>query len=259
MKCNYKNNRNNSLAKAFGEDFNFSNEEIIEIIEKIYKLEVIDTNFRHEHVEVALYNCDYYIRPGKAKELFMKQFESIFKQTKADLRAMPEWMAQWHCSIALIELIKQRFDEKYFEEQVKRRRLDTSAAHKDKLESYIKKFDDNQLKSFLTLIISYRLNNGLFVSNNASNAFWVEIEEECRKSGYKTPYCFDTEEGKRFLEKNNLYFFKVLSKEMIAAKLCDAIDLDVTLAEVVAKKFYESGYEATTQYLNTMINIRKHA
>ena len=36
MKCNYKNNRNNSLAKAFGEDFNFSNEEIIEIIKKIY-------------------------------------------------------------------------------------------------------------------------------------------------------------------------------------------------------------------------------
>ena len=257
MKCNYKNNRNNSLAKAFGEDFNFSNEEIIEIIKKIYKLETMDTNFRHEHVEVALYNCDYYIRPGKAKELFMKQFYRIVEQAKADLRAMPERMAQWHCSIALIELIKQRFDEKYFEEQVKRRRLDTSAAHKDKLESYIKKFDDNQLKSFLTLILSYRLNNGLFVSNNASIAFWVEIEEECRRLGYQIPYCLDHEEGKHFLENNNLYFFNILNKEKIATKLCDAIDLDITLAEAVAEKFYQHGYEAAAQYLSTMIDNRK--
>ena len=57
MKCNV----NNSMAKAYGEDFNLSTEEIINTIEKIYKLESIDTNFRHEDVEVALYNYDYYI------------------------------------------------------------------------------------------------------------------------------------------------------------------------------------------------------
>jgi hypothetical protein len=259
MKCNIKNKINNSMARVFGDDFNFSNEEIIEIIEKIYKLEAIDTNLRHEHVEVALYNCDYYIRPGKDKELFMEQFQNIFNQAKADFKVIPEWMAQWHCSIALIELIKQRFDEKYFNEQVKRRKTADDSACKDKLESYIKKLDNNQLKYFLTLIVSYRLSHGLFVSNNASTAFWAEIHEECRKRGYKTPYCLDTEEGKRFLINNNFYYFKILDKDTIATKLCDAIDLDVTLAEALAEKFYECGYEAATQYLNTMLNNRHHA
>jgi hypothetical protein len=106
MKCNIKNKINNSMARVFGDDFNFSNEEIIEIIEKIYKLEAIDTNFRHEHVEVALYNCDYYIRPGKDKSQFMNKFQQIFCQIREDLKEMPEWLVRWRCSIELMELIK---------------------------------------------------------------------------------------------------------------------------------------------------------
>jgi len=247
------------MARAFGEEFNLSDEEIIKIIEKIYKLENIDTSFRHEDVEVALYNCDYYIRPGKDKAQFMNQFQLIFSQIKEDLKDNPEWLVRWRCSMELMDLIKQSFDEEYFKEQVARRRKESNVVSKDKLKTYLKRFDKDQLEVFLQIIVQYRLQFGMFMSNPSSAALWKRIDDACRELGYDIPFELDSAEGKNFLDSNPRYYFKYLGKATIATELCSAIDLDVALAGSVAKKLYKNGYEATLNYLHTKLTDRRSA
>ena len=256
MKCNIKNNSNNGMARAFGEEFNLSHEEIINIIKKIYKLEKNDTTFRHEDVEVALYNSDYYIRPGKEKAEFMMKFLEISNRIKEDLKEMPEWIVHWRCSLDVIELIKQSFDEAYFKEQVERRCSASSVVNKDKLNTYMKKFDEDQLEAFMTIIIAYRFQNGMFVSNPSSVAFWKGMDDACRDLGYDVPFELDSASGKEFLKTRHQYYFKYLSKKTIATMLCEAIDLDVELAGSVAKKLYNCGYEATLNYLNVKLSCK---
>jgi len=255
MKCNM----NNSMAKAYGEDFNLSTEEIINTIEKIYKLESIDTTFRHEDVEVALYNYDYYVRPGKDKALFMKRWQEIFCGIKSDLKDKPDWLVHWRFSVETIKLIKELFDEVYFKEQIARRRKDISTVGKDKLISCLKKFDENKLKTFICIMIACRRQHGLFISEASSVALWTEIRNMCRNLGCDIPMNYDTEAGDRFISRDPFYFFKWLDKKTIVAKLCDAIDLDVSLASSVAKKFYKCGEEATLNYLNIKLKERTSA
>ena len=255
MKCNV----NNTMAKAYGEDFNLSTEEIINTIEKIYKLESIDTNFRHEDVEVALYNYDYYIRPGKDKAQFMKKCQEIFKEIQKDLRDKPEWLVHWRFSVETMKLIKESFDEVYFKEQIARRQKEISTVGKSNLSSYLKKFDEKQLKTFICIMIACRHQHGLFISEPSSAALWKTVADKCRELGCDVPMAFDTKAGEEFLSRDPFYFFKWLDKKTIAAKLCDAIDLDVSLAGSVAKKFYNCGEEATLNYLNIKLKERTSA
>ncbi len=255
MKCNM----NNSMAKAYGEGFNLSTEEIINTIEKIYRLENIDTNFRHEDVEVALYNYDYYIRPGKDKILFIKRFEKIFWEIKKDLKDKPEWLVRWRCSLELMKLIKESFDEVYFKEQVARRTRVMIPTGKGKLVSCLQKFDENQLKVFIRLVTHCRRQYGLFISETSSAALWKTMADKCRELGCDVPMAFDTKAGQDFLSRDPLYFFKWLDQKTIAVELCDAIDLDIALAVSTAKKFYKCGYEATLNYLNIKLRGRTSA
>lgn len=252
MKCNV----NNSMAKAYGEDFNLSTEEIVNTIEKIYKLESIGTSFRHKDVEVAFYNNDYYIRPGKDKALFMKRWQEIFCEINNDLKDKPDWLVHWRFSMETMKLIKESFDEIYFKEQVARRRKGISAVEKDNLISYLKKFDENKLKAFICIMIACRRQHGLFISEASSVALWKEIGNMCRNLGCDVPINYDTKAGERLLSRNPFYFFEWLDKKTIAAKLCDAIDLDVSLAGSVAKKLYKCGEEATLNYLKIKLKER---
>ena len=77
-----KHSIDNRMVDAFGEEFNLSTTEIIECIKRVYTLEVDDTNFSAKDVEVALYNRDYYIRPGNAQIAFMKEWGKIFVWAK---------------------------------------------------------------------------------------------------------------------------------------------------------------------------------
>ena len=255
MKCNM----NNSMARAYGEEFNLSTDEIIKTIEKIYKLENIGIDFRHEEVEVALYNYDYYIRPGKEKYQFMKKWKGIFSEIKEDLKDKPDWLVHWRFSIETMKLIKESFDEVYFKEQVARRKKDMLPSDKNQLISYLKKYDESQLKAFIHLVIMCRRQYGMFISETSSVALWNEIQDMCRELGCDVPVDFGSTEGQRFLKRDPFYYFKWLDKKTIATRLCDAIDLDVALAGSTAKKFYNCGYEATLNYLNMKRKERNSA
>ena len=71
MNCKI-NRTHNKLANVFGPEFDKSPEEIVNIIRKISKLELIGPGYNPIEVEVALYNNDYYIRPGDARNNFIK-------------------------------------------------------------------------------------------------------------------------------------------------------------------------------------------
>ena len=88
---------------------------------------------------------------------------------------------------------------------------------------------------------------------------WEDFNRECRKIDQTIPSEMDLPAGKALISKDPLYFFDYLSKKDIANILCDAIDLDVSLAGSVAKKFYKCGEEATLNYLNIKLKERTSA
>ena len=244
------------MVRAYGEKFNLTTEEIIKTIEKIYKLETLNSNFKLEDIEVALYNYDYYVRPGASKEEFMRQWGEVFVATKGN---GAEGSDVWGHSVFMAKtllLIKEFFDEEYFREQVNRRRANAVPGSKDKLRTYFKKFDEDQLKAFLQMMFTYRRQHGLFISETSSTAFWKEIHDTCRDAGCNVPLDLGTSEGIRFLTRDTFYFFRYLSKNTIANMLCRAIDLDVALAGSVAKKLYSCGYMAALQYLNAKLTSK---
>ena len=245
---------NNSMARAYGEQFNLSTEEIIKIIEKIYKLETIDNDFKDTDIEVALYNYDYYVRPGVAKENFMNQWERIFSEVSGNMENTTEMWTRFVWMFRTLKLIKDSFDEEYFKEQVKYRRASAAPGNKDKLRTYLKKLDKDQLESFLETMVIYRRRHGLFISETSSTAFWKEIHDACRSAGCNVPMALNTPEGTRFLANNKAYYFKCLNKNTIANMLFRAIDLDVALAGTVAKKLYTRGYREMIQYLDMKLN-----
>jgi len=123
----------------------------------------------------------------------------------------------------------------------------------------LKRFDEAQLKEFIRIVILYRVNYGLFISNTSSDDMWEDFNRECRKIDQTIPSEMDLPAGKALISKDPLYFFDYLSKKDIANILCDAIDLDVSLAGSVAKKLYKCGEEATLNYLNIKLKERTSA
>lgn len=250
MKNNINGNTNN-MAKVFGPEFNLNNEEIINTIKKIYKLEVIDLTFNPVEVEIALYNNDYYIRPGISKERFMMECAKAFGQIKTQRGKMDDKLIYFSYTMQVLGIIKAFFDETYFEEQVRRRsQATTYTANKDKLRMYLKKLDRDDLELFLDMIVTCRWERGMFITDVSSAAFWAKIHESCREVGVNVPHELDSIEGQKFLNNNKNVYFKVLSTKMIANLLCDAIDLDIDVAASAAKKLYKSGYNAMINYIN---------
>ena len=250
MKCNI-NRTTNNMANVFGPEFNLNNEEIINIITKISKLEVIDSTFNPLEVEVALYNNDYYIRPGAAKDRFMMECGKAFGKIKSQYGKMDDNLLHFSYVIQILSVIKEFFDEAYFEEQVRRRSPSaTYIVNKDKLRMYLKKLGKDDLELFLNMVVNCRLERGMFITDVSSAGFWAKIHESCRVAGVNVPQELDSVEGLKFLINNKNVYFETLSTKVIANMLCDAIDLDIEVASAAAKKLYKSGYDAMINYIN---------
>ena len=251
------NNRtNNNMANVFGSQFDLSTEEIINIIRKMYNLKVIDFTFNPIEVEVALYNNDYYVRPGIAKERFVKELMELFAESKLQMGEADDKLIHFRYIILSLNIIKNYFDEAYFEEQVKRRkRSEAFVVNKDKLRMYLKKLDRDKLESFLDMMVICRRQYGLFISDINSAGFWAKIHDACRAAGVNVPEEFDSIEGQRFLNDSNnkSYYFNALSTKIIANMLCDAIDLDIAMASSAAKKLYTSGCDAMVNYIKQKV------
>ena len=256
MKCNI-NRTTNNFANVMGPEFNQSPEEIINIIKKVSKLKAIGPGYTPIEVEVALYNNDYYIRPGETRHRFIKEFQEIFVKTKSLKKVLGENIAYIGTTIQLLGLIQKFFDETYFEEQVKQRlSSETITINKDKLRTYLKKLDSARLESYLNMVISCRLARGWFVTNSSSTNFWAKIHESCRAVGVNVPEALDSVEGQKFLKNNKNYFFDALDTKVIANLLCDAIDLNIKTATSAARKLCNSGCNAMLDYIKREANAK---
>ena len=193
----------NNTANVFGPLFDKSPEEIINIIRKMYKLKVIDFTFNPIEVEVALYNNDYYIRLGIAKERFMNELMKLFVESKPQGNKIDDDYRWFRFIILALNIMKNSFDEAYFEEQIERRKKSaTVIVSKNKLRTYLKKMDRDKLESFLDMIVICRRHHGLFVTDVSSAGFWAKIHESCRAAGVNVPEEFDSDEGLKFLNNN---------------------------------------------------------
>lgn len=247
---------NNNINRESNKAFHMSTEQIIETIERVRKIEVIDSNFNFEDVEVAIYNDDYYIRPGLPKKRFMEEWEKIALEAKTD---GDKEYTYWVYIMKALNLIQQSFDEEYFREQIVRRRSSYSAADKNKLRTYLNKLDKDELKAFLRTVFICRGNYGLFVSEVRAVEFWKGIDDTCRKRGCDVPHSLDSAKGQQFLANNPGYYFTWLNKKDIATMLCRAIDMDVSLATSAAKKLSKCGCEAMIKHLNSKLSERMSA
>lgn len=258
MKCNINRTTNNiDIAKVFGPEFDKSPEEIINIIRKVIAIKVIDTTFNPIEVEVAMYNSDYYVRPGVAKYSFMMKSAKLSQKIKREYSEMGDDMVYFFLLTGMLGIIKQSFDEEYFEEQVKQRASNKMIAiNKDKLRMYLKKLDRSKLESFLNMVISCRLEKGWFITNASSTEFWAKIHESCRAAGVNVPEALDTGEGQKFLKSNKNFYFNALDTKVIANMLCDAIDLNIDMATSAAKKLYNYGCDAMIDYIKRETKIR---
>lgn len=255
MKCNNR-SVNNNMANVFGSEFDKTPEEIINIIRKVSKLEDIDLTFNTLEVEIALYNNDYYIRPGAVKNRFTMECLKVFGKTKSLYGKMDDNLLHFNYIIQILSIIKEYFDEAYFEEQTRRRRKSaTVTVNKDKLRTYMKKLDRDKLELFLDMVVSCRLQCGLFITDVSSIGFWDKIHKACRAVGVNVPYELDSIEGQKFLNNNKNFYFDALDTKVIANMLCDAIDLDIEIASSAAKKLYNSGYNEMVNYINRKISL----
>lgn len=255
MNCNI-NKTTNNMSNVYGPEFDRTTEEIINTIKKVSKLEVIDLTFNPIDVEIALYNNDYYVRPGANKARFKMECAKAFGQSKSLHSKTDEPLPYFSYIFQVLGIIKKFFDKAYFEEQIKRRNQSAAyTSNKDKLRAYLKKMDKEKLELFLDVVITCRLQHGLFITDVSSAGFWERIHESCRAAGVNVPKELDTIEGQTFLKNNPRYYSKALSTKVIANMLCDAIDLDVEMATATAKKLYTSGCDTMLNYLHHKIGI----
>ena len=246
MKCNC-----NNLSNTFDHEFNLSVNEIINAIDKVYNFYPAGETINQQDVEIALFNDDFYIRPGIKKDAFMDEWCKMCAEIKATFGNEDD-TAYRIVILESIDIIKRYFDPKYYKEQIERRKH--SSDNKNKLRTYMHKLNKGHLFNFMKMVACYRSQYGLFISETSSITFWKHIDDECRKVGFPVPKDLDSYEGQTFLDNNAFYYFKVLSTKTIASLLYNAIDLDVNIAGSAAKKLYKSGYDAMIDYVNRNIS-----
>ena len=238
------------MANLFGSEFNFTDEEIIDIIRRTHELKYFTPGFNPTEVEVTLFNKDYYIRPGTNNDNFMSKIMNVHRETEKMRGDMDDNLLHLIFIIQLLGVIKDCFDEVYFEEQIARRKQSTKIiTNKDKLRKYMKKFNTEQLKTFLINLFICKNSYGLFISSISSTHFWESIHTACREKGTQVPLDFSTAEGQAFLKNNLNFYFDVLDNKVISNMLCDAIDLNIKVATSAAKKLYEFGGDAMINYI----------
>ena len=251
MNCKINRTKSN-MAEAYGPEFNFTTDEIINIIRNTYQISAIGPGFNPIEVEVTLYNNDYYIRPGDVKNRFMKEFEKILSESNPLIKGLGfgDNMAYLCRIVQILALIQKYFDESYFKEQIAHRNQQIKPnVNKEKLGKFLKKLNKENFELFFSVVIEGRLEYGLFITEASSANLWRKIRESCRAAGANIPADSNIQELKEFMGNNRTYFFDILNCKVLANLLCDAIDLDITMATSAAQKLYNSGRSAMIEYI----------
>ena len=251
MNCKFNRTKSN-MAEAYGPEFNFTTDEIISIIRNTYQISTIGPGFNPIEVEVTLYNNDYYIRPGDVKNRFMEEFEKILSESNPLVKGLGfgDNMAYLCRIVQILVLIQKYFDESYFKEQIERRKqLIKNNVNKGELKYFLQKLNVEELRLFFSVMIEGRLEYGLFITEASSANLGRKIRESCRAVGANIPEDSNIQELIEFTENNRTYFFDILNCKVLANLLCDAIDLDITIATSAAQKLYNSGRSAMIEYI----------
>ena len=219
-------------------------EKIIHAIEETMQIKEMDLNRDYESIKIAYDNSNYYIPSGYAQNCYYQRNLALINKAKniAEERDFnQEDIVWWNKSV--LKLIQQAFDEKYFKEQVAHLRLLTTSGSKEKLKSLLHKFNVEQLKEYYQLI-SYGFKRlCLFVNEDV----WDELQDHLSFQSS----CIA---GNDLLDElgDALYFFNYINRERIVEIILTTIEYHTFIAETVAEKLYNWGYDEAFMYLNTV-------
>lgn len=219
---------------------------IIEIIKYYYEVDPRDAGFIPNYLDIAVMNCDYYVRPGRNRAMFMHDFERLMRGTKPPETQQERFV--WF--VEMTNLVKRYFDKEYFILHIEPVEDHSS---KQLLKTYLDKFSKKQLMEFMIFVIGCRRECDLFLSNNGSVKLWATLNMKCVEKDSCVPSI--QERGyEEFAAQNPLYSFDYLSKKTIATIFYDHIDKNITLAGKAAKVFYNSGINAAYDCVNSALS-----
>ena len=238
----------NSVIRTLGDEFNKEIEQTIKTIKMINRLKnfSIDTNF--EDIEVAMYNCDYYVRNRADRDEFIRKCDKIFKERKVIEKEKSEWFSWCWWASNIVELIQHSFDETYFKEQIALRRKNAAPGSKCKLRVYFEKFSMEQLKEYFKLVCYCVVEYGWFVSADEWDEMAFFLEMNAAQEIHKR-FPDMNSEMQNSIEEKPLYFLDYLDKQYVEDVLFIGIDDHVIVAENAAEMLYNCGYEPTLQYV----------
>ena len=227
------------------------NTEVKNAIETIVKFDVTGEEFPYKELDLAIVNCDYYVRFGASRKAFMSWFYCInYGKLPVEL-IVDNIPKEEQIPYILVGLVKAFFDKAYFEECCKSpiSRMDCSIVRK-----MLKNFNTKELKNFFTLLINGRVLGDLFVSNASSVRLWSAFNNECCNVDNSIPQINETPMAySAFTHNNPSYFFDCLSPKKIVDIICDSIDKNADVAEKLAKILNDSGYKSAERYLNNVV------
>lgn len=234
-----------------------TNQNIIKTIKKVCGKEGY-ADFGMDSIYAVLAHSYYFVRPGKNFDVFHAELgkamskgakNGAIKFAKRKWKGSIESCVGWEASAMVLKVMRDFFDEKYFEEQIARM---ADEKHNDEklLDKYLNLFDEAQLKKFIGVVDWLSLNSKLFMdmdSVDMHNTF----NDLCREIDPSIPsnHSEDFNEIRRCFEmrmNNFWYMFDYLTKEKIAQIVREHITDHIILAGNVAKVLYYCGDQYMT-------------
>lgn len=217
-----------------GNDDTMNKTEIVNAIYEIYELKTIGTDFDMNKLFTAVNNYDYYVRPGKQREMFMERYGTVLCKKAENEMNYLDWLNQ---IVGMIHLVKTTFDKEYFEAQIA---VFETPVNREFIKNHLNSLTRKQLEKFITFVIEGRRNYGLFISNASSVDMWTELNERCVRKDSSIPRLDRVDYG-NLRPKNPMYYFDYLSKQVIVDIFCNHIDKDSDLIESTVAAFCKSG------------------
>ena len=221
------------------------NKNIVDYIRYVNEVDLKDGTIDLSNVDIAVENCDYYIKPGRNRALFLAEFGKYMR--KLSVKASTEEMGRF--TLQMATLVQRYFDKDYFEYRINRA---NEIPNKQLLKLYLEKFNCSQILEFWGFIINARYNYDLFMSNESATHMLTTFNAMCRKKDTSIPGIWEPR-YEAYIAKNPAYHFKYLSKKTIVKVFCDHIDKDTRLAGEAAREYYKFGVDAARNYVMTKL------
>ncbi len=218
-----------------------TNKNIVDYIRYVTEVDLMDETIDLSNVDIAVKNCDYYIRPGRNRALFLAEFGKYMRE----FNIQPSAKAEVHFTVQMAALVQRHFDKDYFEHKVNQA---NEIPNKTLLKLYLDKFNCSQILEFWGFIINARYNYDLFMSNESATHMLTTFNVMCMKKDGSIPGIWEPR-YEEYIAKNPAYHFKYLSKKTIVKVFCDHIDKDTRLAGEAAREYYKFGTNAAHNYV----------